>query len=448
MKQTLTRDMTTGNPLKLILSFAVPMFIGNIFQQLYGVVDAIVVGKFVSQNALAAIGAAGPLNYFVLALVIGTSTGVSIVISQYFGAKDESMVRKTIVTGSYIIMGASLAMGILGILFSRWLLMLLHTPDTIIALSETYLKITFIGMIGIAAYNAIAFILRALGDSLTPLIFLIIASVLNVGLDLLFVIVFSWGVAGVAIATVLSQALSAIGCIVFARSKLPLLRIPYGDWIPDRKIALQCLRIGLPLALQNSFVSISTMVLQRIINSYGEIAVAAATILGRLEQFIFEPGCTVGIALSSYTGQNIGAKKEERIKQGFITATKLIVCFSLIMLPLIYLFGDEVIRIFVRERNSEVVAVTYQAIRITSIFYSFVGMIFISGNFLSGAGDTRIPMLMGLSEIGCRIILTTIFSNQLGFAGIWWATAVNWIITSSIGIGWVWSGKWRNRSVV
>lgn len=448
MKQKLIRDMTTGSPLKLMLSFAVPMFIGNIFQQLYGVVDAIVVGKFVSQNALAAIGAAGPMNYLVLALVIGASTGVSIVISQYFGAKDDNMVRKTIVTGAFIIMGASVVMGILGILLSRWFLMLLHTPESIIALSLTYIKITFIGMIGIAAYNAIAFILRALGDSLTPLIFLIIASILNVGLDFLFVIVFSWGVAGVAVATVIAQALSAVGCILFARSKLPLLRIPLEEWVPDRKIARQCLRIGLPLALQNSFVSVSTMVLQRIINNYGEIAVAAATILGRLEQFVFEPGCSIGVALSAYTGQNIGAKKDERIKQGFLVATKLMVGFSLIILPLIYLFGEEMIQIFVREKNSEVVAVTYQAIRITSIFYFFVGMIFISRNFLSGAGDTRIPMLMGLSEIGCRIILTTIFSNQLGFAGIWWATAANWIITSGIGIVWTWSGRWKNRSVV
>lgn len=448
MQQKLVRDMTIGSPLKLILGFAVWMFIGNIFQLLYGVVDAIVVGKFVSQNALAAIGAAGPMNYLVMALVIGAATGVSIVISQYFGAKDEPMVQKTIVTGSYLIMGASVVMGILGIILSRWFLILLRTPDTIIALSETYMKITFVGMIGIAAYNAIAFILRALGDSMTPLLFLILASILNVGLDLLFVIVFSWGVAGVAIATVIAQAVSAISCIIYARSQLPLLRIPIGDWIPDRKIAIQCLRIGLPLALQNSFVSISTMVLQSIINSYGEVAIAAATILGRLEQFIFEPGCSIGIALSAFTGQNIGAKKYERIKQGFITATELILGFSIIMLPLVYLFGDDIIHIFVRDKNSEVVAVTFAAIRITSIFYFFVEMIFVTRNFLSGAGDTRIPMLMGLCEIGCRVILTTVFSSRLGFDGIWWATAVNWILTSGLGIVWVWSGRWKNKAVI
>jgi putative MATE family efflux protein len=381
-------------------------------------------------------------------LVIGASTGVSIVIAQYFGAKDEPMVRKTIVTGAYLIMGASVVMGILGILLSRWLLILLRTPDTIIAFSETYMKITFFGMVGIAAYNAIAFILRALGDSVTPLLFLIIASILNVGLDLLFVIVFSWGIAGVAIATVIAQAVAAISCIIYARSQLQLLRIPLGDWVPDRKIAIQCLRIGLPLALQNSFVSISTMVLQRIINNYGEVAVAAATILGRLEQFIFEPGCSVGIALSSFTGQNIGAKKEERIEQGFITATMLILGFSLIVLPLIYFFGEDVIHIFVKEKNSEVVAVTFDAIRITSIFYFFVEMIFVTRNFLSGAGDTRIPMLMGLCEIGCRMVLTTIFSRHLGFEGIWWATVLNWILTSGLGIFWVWSGKWRNKTVI
>jgi Na+-driven multidrug efflux pump len=190
------------------------------------------------------------------------------------------------------------------------------------------------------------------------------------------------------------------------------------------------------------------MVLQRIINSYGEVAVAAVTILSRLEQFIFEPGCSIGIALSAYTGQNIGAKQEQRIKQGFISATMLILGFSLIMIPLIYLFGEDIIRQFVRDNNSEVISVTFRAIRITSIFYTFVGMIFIIRNFLDGAGDTRIPMLMGMSEIICRIVLTTIFARQLGFDGIWWATAVNWIITSGLGFVWVCSGRWKNRSVI
>jgi putative MATE family efflux protein len=310
------------------------------------------------------------------------------------------------------------------------------------------MKITYAGIISVAAYNGIAFALRALGDSLTPLIFLIFATALNVILDLIFVILFGWGIPGVAIATIISQTVAAILCILYAYKKIPLLRLSVGELKLDKEIFQKCIKLGIPIALQNSFVSISTMALQGIINSYGEVVIAAATIVTRIEQLIFEPGCSVGIAVASFTGQNIGAGQIDRVKKGFYAATKIIIVFSLIMLPLMYFGGERVIMLFTKVEDFEVVKVGVEAIRVTSLFYTLVGMIFISRSFLSGAGDTKTPMVMGISEVICRVVFTSVLAAQFGYYGIWWATGLNWLMTSVLGVLWVISGRWKNKSII
>ncbi len=448
MAKSITRDMTNGSPTKLILQFSLPMLIGNLFQQFYNMVDSIVVGKFVNYKALAAVGATSSLIFLIFGLTFGLSAGISIVISQYFGAKDYDNVRKGFATATYIIIGASLIMGTIGFFSSRWLLELLNTPEDVIGMSDLYMKITYAGILGIACYNGMAAVLRALGDSITPLIFLIIASLLNVALDLIFVIVFHWGVAGVAIATIISQWVSAIGCVLYALAKVKLLRIPLKEFKPDVAIFRKCIRLGIPVALQNSFVSISIMALQGVINGFQETIMAAATVVNRIEQLVLQPGMSLGAAVASFTGQNVGAGNIDRVKKGMKSATVLILIFSLIMLPMLFYGGEYMMRLFTKKEDFEVVTYGVQGIRITSFFYSFVGMIFITRNFLSGSGDIQVPMVMGFTEVICRVAFSSFLAAQLGFRGIFWATAITWFVTGIVGILRVLSGKWKGKSVV
>lgn len=448
MEKSLTRDMTSGSPTALILKFSVPMLIGNLFQQFYNIIDSVVVGKFVGSEALAAVGATGSLIFLIIGICFGLSAGISIVISQYFGAKDYENVKKAFATATYLIVGVAIIMGTFGFVLSRWLLELLNTPEFIIGQSDLYMKISFAGILGLACYNGMSAVLRALGDSTTPLKFLVLASLLNVVLDLLFVVVFHWGVPGVAIATIISQMISAIGCILYAMAKVKLLRMPLKDFKPDKMILKKCLRLGIPVMLQNSFVSISMMALQSVINGYNEVIIAANTVVTRIEQLVLQPGMSIGAALASFAGQNVGAGKLSRAKQGYRSASILIIVFSLIMLPVMYFGGQYIMRLFTKTEDIEVVMIGMKAIRITCFFYTTVGMIFITRNFLSGTGDINVPMIMGITEVICRVALANILPAFIGFYGIWWATAINWLITAIVGIARVASGKWQTKSII
>lgn len=448
MTKNMTRDMTEGSPAKLILKFSGPMLIGNIFQQLYNMVDSIVVGKFVNKDALAAVGASGSLIFLIFGLTFGLTAGISIVISQYFGAGDYDKVRKSFATATYMIFVAAVIMGVIGFFVGRPLLNLLGTPPEIIDQSTIYVKISFLGILGIAGYNGISAVLRALGDSITPLIFLIVASILNVVLDLLFVIVFKMGVPGVAIATIISQFVSATGCIIYALNKIKILRMPLNEFKPDRDILKKCIRLGIPVALQNSFVSISMMALQSVINSFQATIMASYTVVNRIEQLVMQPSMSLGAAVASFTGQNIGAGKIERAKKGMRSSVIIILIFSLLMLPVMYFGGEYIMRLFTKKEDYEVVRNGVEGIRITCLFYSFLGLIFVTRNFLSGAGDIKIPMIMGMIEVLVRVSLSIYLSSIIGFHGIFWATALTWFATGIFGAIRVISGKWKNKSVV
>jgi putative MATE family efflux protein len=447
-EKSITRDMTSGSPAKLIIKFSLPMLVGNLFQQFYNMVDSIVVGKFVGSDALAAVGATGSLVFLIIGLTFGLSAGISIVLAQYFGAKEYENVRKGFATATYIIIGVSIIMGIIGFISSHWLLELLNTPESIIDQSDIYMKITFAGILGVSCYNGMAAVLRALGDSVTPLIFLAVASVLNVVLDLLFVVVFHWDVPGVAIATIISQIISAIGCIIYAMKKVKLLRIPFKEFKLDKEIFKKCIRLGLPVALQNSLVSVSMMALQSVINSYSEVVIAANTVVSRIEQLVLQPGMSVGAALASFAGQNVGAGRIDRAKKGFKSAMVIIIAFSIIMLPVMYFGGEYIMRLFTKKEDFDVVTTGVQAIRITCFFYTAVGIIFVTRNFLSGAGDINVPLAMGFTEVICRVTFANVLSLYIGFHGIWWATSLNWFITALVGIFRVASGKWESKSIV
>jgi putative MATE family efflux protein len=339
-------------------------------------------------------------------------------------------------------------MGAVGFFSSRWLLELLGTPDSIINVSEIYMKISFAGVLGMTLYNGIAGVLRALGDSVTPLIFLIIASITNVVLDLVFVVYFQWGVPGVAVATIISQFISAIGCIIYAYVKVKILRMPLKEFVPERDIFNKCIRLGVPVAIQNGLISVSMSALQGVVNSYNEVVIAANTVASRIEQLVLQPGSSVSMALAAYAGQNIGAGLTDRVKKGFKSALIIIVAFSLLMLPAMYFGGEYIMRLFTKPEDYEVVKTGIIAIRITCFFYPFVGIIFITRNFLSGVGDIKIPLLMGVSEVIFRISFVYLFTAWFGFKGIWWATAINWVLTAAVGMYRVSSGKWKDKAIV
>lgn len=448
MGRTITKDMTSGSPAGLLLKFSVPMLIGNLFQQMYNIIDSIIVGKFVSSDALAAVGATGSLVFLIIGLAFGLSAGISIVISQYFGAKDYENVRKTFATASYMVIGAAVIMGTIGFIFSHTLLELMNTPDSIIEQSNLFMKITFAGMLGITCYNGIAAVLRALGDSITPLIFLAIASLINIGLDFLFVLVFHWDVPGVAFATATAQIISAISCTVYALTRVKILRMPLKEFKPDKEIFKKCLRLGIPVAMQNAFISISMVAMQSVLNGYDNVAIAANTAYQRIEQLVLQPGMSIGAALAAFTGQNIGAGRLDRAKKGYISASFIMGVFSLIMLPTMFFGGQYMIRMFLKNTDIESIRIGANALRITCFFYISVGMIFTSRNFLSGAGDIHVPMFMGFIEVVCRVVFALILPIFIGVYGIWWATSINWAVTSLVGMLRVASGKWKTKAIV
>ena len=449
MEKSITKDMTKGSPAKLILKFSVPMLIGNIFQQLYNIIDSVIVGKFVGSEALAAVGATGSLVFLIIGLSFGLSTGVSIVIGQYFGARDYDNVRKAFATATYLVLGVSVLLGVLGFFSSRWLLELLNTPDTIINQSDMFMKITFAGILGITCYNGVAAVLRAFGDSTTPLIFLIFACILNILLDLLFVLEYHWDVPGVAFATVISQIVAALSCTIYAMIKVKVLHMPLKDFKPDKEILRKCIKLGVPVALQNALVSSSMMALQGVINSYNDVVIAANTVYARIEQLVLQPGMSVGAALAAYTGQNVGAGRLDRVKDGFKASTIILMIFSVVMLPVMYFGGEHIMALFIDTKEAaEVLTIGVNAIRITCFFYTALGMILITRSFLSGAGDINVPLVMGFTEVVCRILFAIVLTKLIGFYGIWWATALNWCMTSIVGIVRVYSGKWKTKAII
>lgn len=441
-------DMTVGSPVGHILKFALPLLIGNLFQQLYNMVDSIVVGNFVGKNALAAVGTCSSMNFLFFSLSSGLAIGIGIIVAQYFGAKDEKNVRSTIANSFYVLISAALTVSVIGILLAPALLRLLATPDNIIGDSITYMRTTCAGIIGIALYNGAAAILRALGDSRTPLYFLILSSIVNVALDLTFVLAFGLGVFGVALATIIAQAISAAACLLYAYCRVPYFRLSREELKPHREIIIRSFRLGVPVALQNSMIAVSCMVLQGVVNSFGDTVMAAFTITNRVEQIVQQPYSSLGAALTTYSGQNIGAGKIDRVKKGFAQCTLIALVFSLLLIPLAYLFGHRIVGIFVKE--NEVIEIGYRALRITSLCYFGLGMIYVPRALLNGCGDTAFSMINGASEVICRILFSQILIHipALGYWAIWITTGATWAVTALVCVARYFQGRWKTKSIV
>lgn len=448
MNKKAVYSMTEGSPAKLLLLFTLPMLIGNLFQQFYNMVDSIIVGRFVSANALAAVGATGSLNFLFFSMSFGISAGVGVIISQYFGAQNDDMVERSIVNGLYLLALVSAIMTVISVSLARSVLVLLNTPESILEDAVTYMRVSCAGILAIAAYNGIAAILRALGDSKTPLYFMVVSCFINIGLDLVFIINLHWSVFGAALATVIAQLIAAIGSFIYAYLKIPYFKRALKKLECKPYIIKKCFTLGLPIAIQNSLIAFSCIFLQRVVNGFGESVVAANTALSRIEQLVQQPYNSLGAAITAYTGQNIGAGKLDRVKKGYRVGVICVLIFSLIMLIPGQFFGEQIVGIFVQD--AEVIAIGAKGFAITSWFYFLLGMIYVARSVLNGAGDAVYSMINGIMEIAGRIgfavPLTKI--SMIGMWGIFYTTGLTWTLVSIVSIARYRRGKWIQKGLV
>ncbi|MBP1916382.1 MATE family efflux transporter [Lederbergia galactosidilytica] len=425
------KDMTEGHPLKLIFAFTVPMLIGGLFQQFYNVTDSLIVGNFVGSRALAAVGATGSTLFFMLSLTLGLTNAFSIVMSQYFGAKNEQMVRKTLVSSIYITIVCTIILSLFGIFGARPLMILLKTPADIIDDATIYIQICIGGGVGLFVYNGAAAVLRAVGDSRTPLYFLILSSVLNVLLDLLFVIVFGMGVTGVAIATVIAQIISAILCILYIYKTFFIFRVSKSEWQPHWGNIGLISKIGLPMGLQSLLISVGEMVVSGVVNTFGTNAVAAYTTGLRVQQFATLAYFNIAQAFATFAAQNLGAKKTDRIEDAFKKVAFISIILSVISSIAIFFFGDSIVSWFIADDDAYrdiIIKMSTEFLVISAYFFPFLGLIWLYNNTLRGMGEVPIPLISSIVELVSKIGLSLILGMMFGYLGVWYAGPIGWAL--------------------
>ena len=437
--------MKTGTPWKKILIFAVPLFIGNVFQMLYNMVDAIVVGRFVGIKALAAVGASSSSYSLIIALVNGFCSGASVVIAQIYGSGDRDMVRKAYITTCKILLIIGLVFTCVGLLGCGSLLRLLGTPGDVFDDALTYVQLMSIGILATCLYNGMASFLRSVGNSLIPLIALIISSLVNIALDLILVLAFSMGVAGVAAATVISQLISGLFCLVYINHRMPDMRFRLGELRASSEVGQEMIRIGLPATFSTVVVTVSTMFIQAAVNSYGSTVVGAYTVGMKVENFCFVLAFSIGMATGVFCGQNIGAGDEKRTIQGLRSGIILSLVYTGIMAIVCLLFINPMIGLFTDE--PEVFEVAAPHVRLTAFFGPVLGLVFIFQHFMRTGSDVRPTVVMSFAEILSRGILPFVLSSYLGYFGIWWATPIGWMLSLLIGVIRFVSGKWRGKAM-
>ena len=436
-------DMTKGRPLSLLIAFAIPMLTGNMFQQVYNLADSIIVGRLIGSGALAAVGATTSLSFLFFSVCNGIGNGGGIVVAQCFGAGDAFRIRRAITNSAYLMLLSSLIMGLAAFLAAPSLLRLIGTPSDIVANSIIYMRMACISVPLVAVYNYSASMLRALGDSRTPLYFLAFACVLNIALDLLFVGPLSLGVFGAALATTLSQLTAGLGCLLFAIRTNPYFKMQRAHFRFDRDISLRAVRIGMPLALQWSMIAISTTGLQTFVNSFGTTAVAAFTTTTRIENLVHMPFGSLGQALSTYAGQNYGARRPDRIRLGFRQSCFLMAGLVLAMFLFMQLFGKFIVSAFVKD--AEVITLGATGLKLTSWFYISLGLIYVTRGIQNGVGDALFAFINGIIEMIARIGLPylLIAFTSAGVMSIWWTAAITWVISAFFCLMRYLS--WRNR---
>jgi putative MATE family efflux protein len=420
------KDMTEGNPAKLLLSFAIPLFFSSCVEELYNIADSIIVGRLISTEALAAVGATGSMIWLIFGFVKGLTQGFSIIISQCFGNKNHQMIRKAIIMSIYLSMLFASIVSVIGSLNARNLLLMTGTPKDIIDGASLYLSIILGGALSTFYYNINASALYALGNSKAPLYVSIFSSLLNIILDIWFINNLGLGIAGAAYATVLSQLLAGFLCMLILR-KVPFLIFNKKDFIIDISLCTQLLKTGLPVAIMNSITAIGTVILQSVVNTLGSVSVAAYTIGTKIIGVADQSICVVGVSIGTFVSQNTGAKKFDRTKSGVRSALLISLVFSISIGLLIIIFGKNLSSMFVGTESSNVIEETYPYLLICSSMLWCLGFLFVFRYSLQGLGNTLVPMISGILELISRVFIVYVLPASLGFLRICFAEVSAWL---------------------
>ncbi len=423
------KNMTAGKPGKLIFTFALPLMLGNVFQQLYTVVDTMVVGKFLGVGALAALGAADWLNWMMLGIIQGFAQGFAILMAQEFGAKKYEKLRDVIGNAGVLSLLFSLLLTGAGQLAARPVLLLLQTPETILPDTLLYLRMMFLGVPVVMAYNLLACILRSLGDGKTPLHAMVVASFTNIALDLLFVLVFCWGIAGAAAATLIAQLISGLYCVYHIR-KIEILRMVPDNFRLNARLVPRLLLLGAPMAFQNCIIAVGGMILQFIINGFGVIFIAGYTASNKLYGVLEVAATSYGYAMITYVGQNLGAGKYKRIRQGMRSALLIALATSVGIAAAMLLFGKLILGCFISgtpQETAMAMEIAYLYLAIMSIFLPVLYLLHIVRSAIQGMGNTLLPMVSGIVEFIMRTIAAILLPGAIGQTGIFYAEIAAWI---------------------
>ncbi len=442
-------DFTEGKPWKLLLQFAIPMLIGNVLMQLYNVVDIYIVGNYIGTDALAAVGASSPVLFALVSFIIGIATGCTIIISQYFGAKDIAKVKRAIDTVTIFVLVAAISIMVVGLFLCDPLLRLVKTPNDVFEGARIFLQISLIGILPLFGVNCLSAILRGLGDSKTPLYYMIFSSILNIVLVMIFVPVMGWGIAGAAWATVLAQLITVIAMIVWLNRAHPIIKIAAHRPVFDYGIFRNSVRIGLPNGVQQALVAVGMMALLRIVNRFDSDVLAAYSVASRIDSLASAPAMTFSIAIAAFVGQNVGAQKQYRVSHGLRAAFNMAAIISVIISIVVILFGHIIMQWFATEAEPNVIAIGGRYLMIVGAFYIIFSTMFVINGVMRGAGDTLIPMFITLLSLWLvRIPVASILSDHLGPDGIWWSIPIAWSVGALCAFLYYRSGRWKTKGVV
>lgn len=430
------KDLTKGSPLKLILFFTFPLFIGNLFQQLYNFSDILIVGQTLGVKSLAAVGATGSLNYLIIGLSTGLTTGLSIVTATRFGARDYRGVRRSFAAGLIVSLIFTLILTVITLTFIDPILHVMETPTEIYAQAKQFIMVIFIGIFATMAFNFLSNEIRALGDSKTPLWFLMIGTVINVILELLFIIVFHWGVKGAAWATVISQIISGVLCVIYIYRSFPMLQLHRVDFVDCTKELRTQLKFGLPMAFQSSIISVGSMIMAAALNSLGTTSVAATTSASKVDQLATLPMMSFGITMATFAAQNFGAGEYDRIIKGVKQSLIASISFSIVVGFLIILGGKYVVMLFVGSGETAVLKLSQVYFNIVGVSYWLLAILFIIRYTLQGLGKSVVPTLAGIAELVMRAFAGLVLTGAMGYAGACFANPLAWfgsmaVLTSS-----------------
>ena len=425
------KDLTVGSPMKLILGFAFPMFLGLLFQQFYSLVDTMIVGKYLGVDPFAGVGSTGSLNFIVIGFCMGLCSGCSVPISQSFGAKDFPLLRKMVTNSVWLCTFFSVVITTLMLLFCRPVLTWMNTPENIFEYAYIYIFIIFAGIPCTILYNMTAAILRALGDSKSPIIFLAISSAINIGLDLLLIIVFRMGVDGAALATVVSQGVSGVISIIYIKKKFDILAMEKGDWKLERHLAGKLTGVGIPMGLQYSITGIGSVILQTAVNGLGSIYVASMTAGSKINIFLACPFDALGQTMAPYAGQNIGARKLDRVGKGLRAACIIGFIVSGLMVIVVKLFGDQLTMLFLDEKDPVIMQNSTQFLIIVSAFYCLLTLVNTVRFTIQGMGFSSLAIIAGVMEMIARGIAGMLLVPAFGYLGACYSSPLAWLLADA-----------------